>query len=173
MKLLRQYDQEKERFESLLREVEQQMRSYEPINDGSSIEDPDNNNNNEQNNDPQVIRTQTQSLKEIGLQVLDKHIDELEDRNKKVEKIASDVKDLHEAFQDLNQLVDEQQEDINAIESNVTQAKENVQTGTANLEVAKNYQDAYRRKQCYVFLCVLVILGIIVAGVCGSGQCSK
>jgi len=72
----------------------------------------------------------------------------------------------------LGELVNAQQEDIDAMESNVNQAKQNVESGTTNLEVAKQHQDAYRRKQCYALICITILLVAILAGVCGSGLCT-
>jgi t-SNARE complex subunit (syntaxin) len=181
-KLLRQYDQEKERFEQLNNQVEKQMRTNEPINDGggggqydNDIENggQDNNNNNNNNNDSNVPRSQTQSLKSLGLEAMDGHLNELEDKNQKVEKIAQDVQDIKQLYQDVHDLVDAQQQDINTIETNVQNVKVNIETGAKHLESAEEQQKAYRRKLCYVLILILILAGIIVGSICGTGACNS
>ncbi len=41
-------------------------------------------------------------------------------------------------------------------------AKESVESGRGHLEVAEDHQKAARRKQCYILICILIILGIII-----------
>ena len=82
------------------------------------------------------------------------------------------MKELNEAFTDLNTLVSEQQEDIDHIEQNVVEAKESVQQGTKHLETAEKHQISARKKQCMLLICCIVLLGLIF-GLMGSSTISN
>lgn len=51
----------------------------------------------------------------------------------KAEELKEDIQDLHGIFCDLNQMVDEQRESVNKIETNVEITNENVSSGLKDL----------------------------------------
>ena len=71
------------------------------------------------------------------------------------------MKLLQESFQDLNTLVEDQQIDIDHIEKNVVQAKDQVESGTQQIEIAERHQKSARKKQCMILICCIVIIALV------------
>jgi len=82
-----------------------------------------------------------------------------------IKKIERDVNELHEIYRDLKLLVDEQQESLDTIEQNVTDARGQVENGQEQLLQAEEYQKKARKKQCCLLFIVLIVLAAIVLGV--------
>jgi len=77
-----------------------------------------------------------------------------------------DINEVHEMFTDLNELVNEQQADIDTLEDNIEQTRDNVEAGTKEVIKAEGYQKKKRKRMCQ-FLGLLVVLGGIVALIVG------
>ena len=80
------------------------------------------------------------------------------------------MKDL---FLDMKDLVDEQAEVIDEVESNVEVAAVRAEAGVVDLKKASDYRQAYRKKVLFCGLCVfliLVIIGIILGVQLGGGS---
>ena len=89
-------------------------------------------------------------------------------RNVEVEKLANDVRELFEMFQDFAVLVNAQHEDIITIETTIENAQQKVESGNKKLVDAIKAQREARKKSCCVaFICiiVLIIVGSVVGGV--------
>ena len=120
--------------------------------------------------------TQTQEEQHVQFEVVSDEaltaIERAEEKNKQVTKIAQDAVELKEAFNDLQDLVNEQGDNLNVIEKKVEDTKENAQQGVENIKTAEKNQIAARKKQLYILICILVLVGIIViSSLCGSGNC--
>merc|ERR1711920_129054 len=87
---------------------------------------------------------------------------ELEEQHNGMLKIERSVKELNELFQELNILVIEQQDLIDNVESNVTETKELVQSGTKHLTAAEGHQKRTRKMALCAIICCLLILIIII-----------
>ena len=57
------------------------------------------------------------------------------------------------------------------IESNMSSADANTESGVQQLEKASRYQKKARNKMCCMLLIVVVILVILVASLCSGGKC--
>eukprot|EP00486_Rosalina_sp_Unknown_P002650 CAMPEP_0201574816 /NCGR_PEP_ID=MMETSP0190_2-20130828/19556_1 /ASSEMBLY_ACC=CAM_ASM_000263 /TAXON_ID=37353 /ORGANISM="Rosalina sp." /LENGTH=249 /DNA_ID=CAMNT_0048003595 /DNA_START=138 /DNA_END=887 /DNA_ORIENTATION=+ len=167
-KLLQQSQEPIRNFETLKQRIDRELDQNEPIND-----DPVQDNTAygaynaggggqaDFNYAGGQQAQQQDQIEQIGLVGMAADIDHLEEQNKAVVKIADDVKELNEAFTDLNTLVNEQQEDIDHVEQNVVQAKESVQSGTKHLETAEKHQISARKKQCCILIGCIIILAVI------------
>ena len=113
------------------------------------------------------LQSQQQELQPVSGETLSA-VQLAEERNKQVTKIAQDVVEIKEAFDDLNELVDEQQVHIDTIEKNVVETKEQVEAGTEHLKTAEKHQISARKKMCAAAFCMLVIIAIIVIPIVAS-----
>jgi len=86
----------------------------------------------------------------------------LEERNQDAHAILVESKQLNETMQDLAGLVQEQSEQIQAIDGHVTTTAERVDRGNTHLEDATVLQKAARKKQC----CILGIVVVILIAIC-------
>mmetsp|Transcript_7444 Transcript_7444/g.11593 ORF Transcript_7444/g.11593 Transcript_7444/m.11593 type:complete len:265 (+) Transcript_7444:128-922(+) len=121
----------------------------------------------------QQQQQQQQGMEQMGLVSMEADINHLEEQNRAVKKIADDVQELNEAFTDLNTLVTDQGQNIDQIEDNTGKAKEQVKDGTVQLEKAEKHHISYRKKQCYLLLCVLILFGIVFGVIFGVPGITK
>ena len=70
--------------------------------------------------------------------------------------------DVNEIFKDLAIMVHEQGEVIDSIEANVDNAATHVETANVQLEKARHYQKASRRKLCIIL--IISLLGLLAVG---------
>lgn len=87
---------------------------------------------------------------------------EIKARSEAIRQIEKDMVELHDMFQDLKVLVDEQQEHLDTIENNVTSARDDAVEANKELRAAEGYQMSSRKKQCCVVGIILTIIGVIV-----------
>ncbi|CAH1775014.1 unnamed protein product [Owenia fusiformis] len=88
-------------------------------------------------------------------------LDLIKEREESIKKLEGDIMDVNTIFKDLGQLVYEQGETIDSIESNVESAAIHVEEGNSQLSQAKTYQSKARRKKCICIIVVFVILAIL------------
>jgi len=103
-------------------------------------------------------------------QHLDKtHQHEVEARHRDIKRLENNIRELHDMWMDMAQIVERQGELVDRIEFNVGQAKEFTDGGAVNTKKALENYRAAKKKKCIckaiiITLCVLVVLGI-VAGI--------
>jgi chromosome segregation ATPase len=102
---------------------------------------------------------------QMRLQFLQHDVEDLRKRKEDILQVERDVDEISEMFKDLQFMVAEQQESIDVIETNITQAKDKTQDAFAELKEAEDYQKKAREKQCWMLLCLMIVLGCIVLGV--------
>jgi t-SNARE complex subunit (syntaxin) len=83
------------------------------------------------------------------------------ERNELMKNLAADFSSVHELFSDVAQMVDEQQGDIDKIESNVGSAGEKVSEGRVELKRAEELQNAARFKLCIICIIVTILLATL------------
>jgi len=106
-----------------------------------------------------INRTQIMIQEESDLQAL-------QDREKAIRQLESDIVDVNTIFKDLATMVHEQGDVIDSIESNIEAASVQVTDGNEQLRQAYNYQTSARKKKLIlgaVGLIILIILVIIIA----------
>lgn len=119
-----------------------------------------------QNQDSNLVEQQlTQEEQQIDIQFQAYDVEAIRQRTDGIKKIERDVLELHEMFQDLKLLVDEQQESIDTIEKNVVDARMQTEKGHEELIQAEEYQKKARKKQCCILFLVLIVLVAVVLGV--------
>ncbi|CAN8069041.1 unnamed protein product, partial [Agarophyton chilense] len=92
-------------------------------------------------------------------------IDDLRARNNDIQKLSTNIVQLHKMFTDMSLLVDNQQELINGIEYNVKEVHQTTKKAADELLIARNHQKAARKKKACCIISVIVILLAIAAGI--------
>jgi hypothetical protein len=99
----------------------------------------------------------------IESQLIELDVDEINARKDAVHQIERDVQEVAEMFKDLQGLVNEQQEHIDIIDNNISQAKQHTDEAHTELLQAEEYQKKARRKSCCILFIVLTVVAVIVA----------
>ncbi|KAI9009621.1 t-SNARE, partial [Gaertneriomyces semiglobifer] len=69
------------------------------------------------------------------------------------------INELFNLFQDMQAMLEQQQETIDAIETNVDTAHVNIEDGNKEMTQAITYRKSSRKKAWWICLCVLILLG--------------
>eukprot|EP00795_Rhopilema_esculentum_P007539 gene7539-13322_t len=91
----------------------------------------------------------------------DLSLEEIREREEAIRKLESDIIDVNDIFKDLALMVHEQGDIVDSIEANVGNAAANIEEGNVQLEKARDYQKASRRKLCCLVVILLVVAAII------------
>jgi len=83
-------------------------------------------------------------------------------REEEVRQLEESVIQVNEMFHDLAQIVSEQGVLIDTIESNVVDAKTNVEEGEKEIDKAAEYQKKSRSKMCCILVFAIIILLVVV-----------
>lgn len=83
----------------------------------------------------------------------------IEEREKSIRQLESDIVDVNEIFKDLATMVHDQGEVIDSIEANVESSAMNVTEANTQLQAAVRYQRKSRKKM----ICIIVLLLIVIA----------
>lgn len=94
---------------------------------------PVHDNKKETNNEPEG---QVQKQLKISADLNELKLQERENCMRNVEKIQTDIQELHSVYGDLNQMVNEQGELVNKLENNVEDAQQNVDAGLRHIITA-------------------------------------
>jgi len=111
----------------------------------------------------QAQRTQLMLEEEQNLQ-------QLQDRERAVQQLESDIGDVNQIFKDLAAMVHDQGEMVDSIEANVESASIRVTEGTEQLRQAERYQNKARRKKILFAIIGIIILAIILGIIIHSAK---
>ncbi|OMO72333.1 hypothetical protein COLO4_27679 [Corchorus olitorius] len=92
-------------------------------------------------------------------------VEEIQERHDAVMEIEKKLLDLQQIYLDMAVLVEAQGEILDNIESQVSTAVSNVQSGTTALQNAKKRQKSTRKWTCIAIIILLIIVAVIVVGV--------
>jgi len=87
---------------------------------------------------------------------------ELQEREKSIRQLESDIVDMNTIFKDLATMVHEQGEMVDSIEVHVDAAAVSVTEGTTQLRQAEQYKVAARKKKLFLAIIGIIILAIII-----------
>jgi t-SNARE complex subunit (syntaxin) len=111
-------------------------------------------------NDPGIVLREALGVSDQALDA----VAELEERHERMRAIEQGVREVLELFQDLAIMIDQQQETIDHIESNVNSAKEKTKKGAEEIVIAQKSQKKSRKMMCIgLGLAVVVMIIIIIA----------
>lgn len=93
----------------------------------------------------------------------EQNIEELQERERSIRQLESDIVDVNTIFKDLATMVHEQGEMIDSIEQNVESAHIRVDEGTYQLSQAERYKTKARKKKCILALIGVILLVVLIA----------
>jgi len=102
-----------------------------------------------------------QTEQSIEFQQYNGNIVAAEEREAAIIQIQKDTEEIAEVFEDLRDMVGDQQADVDILEANAEQTAANVKAGAQELDKAAEYQKAKRKKMCMILLCLLVAGGLL------------
>ncbi len=91
---------------------------------------------------------------------LDDVVSGIERRHQGIRMIETQVEELYELFKDLASLVDTQQETFDSNEHHINMTKQYARKAGEDLVEAEGHQKSSRRKQCFIVMLLLALLGI-------------
>ncbi len=103
------------------------------------------------------ISTQRQEF-EVNL-----HDEIVAERNKEVREIAESVRDIHEIFVHINELVGEQGDKLQIVDDQVNASEQATRSAAEQLQMARDAQDKSRRNQVLLLIIVIVVVGFVIA----------
>lgn len=106
--------------------------------------------------------TQDLSRTQVMIQE-DDRLKALQDRERGMQQLESDIMDVNTIFKDLATMVHEQGDIVDSIESNIESTAVQVETGTEQLRQAQTYQNKARKKKIILAIIGVVILAILIA----------
>eukprot|EP00744_Colponema_vietnamica_P036855 GILI01065920.1.p1 GENE.GILI01065920.1~~GILI01065920.1.p1 ORF type:complete len:163 (-),score=46.64 GILI01065920.1:50-538(-) len=88
----------------------------------------------------------------------------IDERNRDIEQIESTIGEVNEIFKDLANIVAEQGEMLNQMDSNIESAVQNTGGAAKALRIANDYHSSAMKKQiCLGITCVIVLAIVITA----------
>lgn len=109
------------------------------------------------------VHIQMEETNGITLQTLDDKVATSQEREEQLKKVEHDVILLNDIMKDMSFMVNEQQESIDQIESNVSNTRQYVSTGERDIFKASMYQHSSRKCIGLSLLAVAVVIAIVVA----------
>ncbi|TRY61036.1 hypothetical protein TCAL_01442, partial [Tigriopus californicus] len=114
-------------------------------------------------NDTTMGQSKTQMLLEE-----EANIEQLQEREKSIRQLESDIVDVNTIFKDLATMVHEQGEMVDSIEANVESTSVRVHEGTEQLRQAETYKNKTRKKKLILAIIGVIILIIVIAVIWSS-----
>ncbi|GAB4821961.1 hypothetical protein N2152v2_009007 [Parachlorella kessleri] len=86
----------------------------------------------------------------------------IEEREHAINEISGQIGEVHQIFQDLAVLVNDQGEQLNDIEANITRAAERTGDATVQIQKAERLQRKTRNTWCFLMLICMGVLGVLL-----------
>jgi len=157
-KLMKDLKQWLEQFQTLVKHAGQKEQTtplkLQPVETFDSFSEQSNEKDFQREEDMkrfQVLQTETDFNESL-----------IREREEGIKDIEKTVKEVHEIFVDLSNLVSEQGEMIDNIESNVETSVDQTSKGVEELRAASKYQRSARTKMCILALILVIIAGVAV-----------
>lgn len=116
---------------------------------------------------PGGLSEQQMQEEEAGIEFVEYDVEQIENRHARILQIERDVVEVNHMFKDLQLLVDEQGVQLDVAAENIASTKSQTEDALVELRKAEELNKAARRRQCFLLLAVLIVLGI-VGGVAGG-----
>lgn len=85
------------------------------------------------------------------------------ERQRETGEIADNVRDIHEIFQHINGMVNEQGEQLDVVDNNISAAERATRNASQHLRRAQQYQTTSSRNKL-LFICMMIMLIIVSVG---------
>jgi len=168
-------DQDKLKRDRLIKQFNDSLREFESIAQSSLLKEKE---------IVQILETSYEKRDSIhsntDMQLKQIHVDNvdeslIEERNREILQIKQDLEQLATCFIDVATEVHAQQQDLDLVESNISQTLAHTENGTGELRKAQHYANSARIKYLVIVcIVILVLIAIIVAITCTtSSGCSS
>eukprot|EP01091_Cochliopodium_minus_P002369 TRINITY_DN12230_c0_g1_i1.p1 TRINITY_DN12230_c0_g1~~TRINITY_DN12230_c0_g1_i1.p1 ORF type:complete len:283 (-),score=93.00 TRINITY_DN12230_c0_g1_i1:97-945(-) len=146
---VKSYGNKKERIPVPQQQYNNQMESYQPLNDEYNQKDEE------------LFLQKKQQLVEIEN---DREFNEqiIKERHQGIKEIETKVVELNEMFRDLSIIVDEQGVEIDNIEAHISNAEHYVSQGVEEVASAEKKQRSARTKLCCIALIIVIVIGVVI-----------
>jgi len=111
---------------------------------------------------PPPTSNQAYRLTQMQAHEDEQQIQELREREEAIRQLETDILDVNQIFRELATLVHEQGDTIDSIEANIESTAVRVTEGTEQLRKAGHFQNAARKKQCFMLGVGAVILLVLI-----------
>ncbi|KAG5490550.1 hypothetical protein JKF63_00670 [Porcisia hertigi] len=85
------------------------------------------------------------------------------ERQRETNEIADNVRDIHEIFQHINGMVNDQGEQLEIVDNNLSTAERATRNASQHLRRAQQYQGTSNRNK-FLFICMMVMLAVVSVG---------
>lgn len=110
----------------------------------------------------EVDETKTGPGKTQMLLEEESNIEQLQERERSIRQLESDILDVNTIFKDLATMIHEQGEVVDTIEHYVESAHMRVREGTEQLQQAERYKNKSRKKKVILAIILIIVLAIII-----------
>lgn len=170
-KLLGAFETSSENFSQVDQSIESKLAGAGPPKKSSMPESelsPPNDDNWGAGENKQQKQEQQSQFREFDENIdHDNKLRKVKKNKEDVDGVVQELTDLNQLQRDFNEITHSQQEEIDVIEENVVEAKDNIEIGAVDIEQASTYQNSARKKQCCIamfFIIVLVVLLVMIFG---------
>ncbi|KPI84087.1 putative QA-SNARE protein [Leptomonas seymouri] len=87
----------------------------------------------------------------------------MQERQRETSEIADNVRDIHDIFQHISGMVNEQGEQLDVVDYNISAAERATQNASRHLQRAQQYQTTSSRNKL-LFVCMMILLIIVCVG---------
>lgn len=153
-RLQKQFQAQLDKFQRINREIERKEQQIVAVMSHSA-----------QGSSPIAGMTDEEQLvaqQEVDVQFQVYDLEEIRRKEQGIRNIEKDVTEIAEMFRDLDTLVNEQQDNIDTIESNITTARDETAAAQKELVKAEDLQRKARKKQCILLVGILIVIAIII-----------
>lgn len=163
--LMQQFQAEKERFEAIERRIEGKERQI--VKAGSSSKGGHTALSDSAHVDSDSVtidvgvRQQQLIDDQLEPQLIEYTEQEIQKRTQHIREIERSITEVASMYQDLQQLVHEQQDSIDIIDNNIQSAKVKAESGHGELVQAEDYQRRARKRKCCIVVILLIVAGVI------------
>jgi len=95
---------------------------------------------------------------------IDNQDDLINERDREIKVITSQMRDVNDIFKSLAQLVEEQSEMVDHIQVNISNANSNVAIAVSEIGQAEKIQEGSNNKLCILLIVIVIILVVVVGG---------
>lgn len=112
-------------------------------------------------NSSQIFKATGSSQDQLTLSGVERDLGFIEEQEREIMKLETDISDINEVFKDLGVLIHNQAEVVDSIEANTESASENVGRGAEELRKARQYRDKIRKRK-FILISIATVAGALL-----------
>lgn len=112
-------------------------------------------------NSSQIFKATGSSQDQLTLSGVERDLGFIEEQEREIMKLETDISDINEVFKDLGVLIHNQAEVVDSIEANTESASENIGRGAEELRKARQYRDKIRKRK-FILISIATVAGALL-----------